>query len=104
MLFSLQMLFVGRFVCRRLRSTSVDLGAEVKRLNDTQQYREAIAHFDRHAPDQKESLSALVINQTLKACIALADFPRASEIHRSLSSQLLKNIYIRNSLIRLYGM
>ena len=84
----------------RLSSTFVDIGMQMKRLNDTKQYNKALSLFNRHLQQQPTSL---IINQALKSCINLNDFHRGKLIHQQLSPFLLNNYYIRTNLIRLYS-
>src|ERR1700722_16805875 len=84
----------------RLASTFVDFGTQIKQLKDAKQFRKAITLFDTHA---QQPHTALTINQALKACIELNDLKRGTEIHQSLSSSLVNNVFIRTSLIRLYS-
>ena len=83
-----------------LSSTFVDIGMQMKRLNDTKQYTKALSLFNHHR--QKQSTS-LIINQALKSCIHLNDFHQGKMIHQQLSLSLLNNHYIRTNLIRLYS-
>ena len=91
-------MFLLRF--SRLSSTFVDVGMQMKQLNDTKQFSKAISVFDHHRQKQP---TPLTINQALKSCIHLKDFHRGKIIHQELSPSLLNNQYIRANLIRLYS-
>ena len=97
------MIFFPRFICRRFASTFIDLGVQIKQLNDAKQFQKAIDLFNTNYQHQQSNLSALTVNQALKACIELGDFNHAIDLHQRLSSKLLNNYFIRNSLIRLYS-
>ena len=95
------MIFFPRFIGRRFGSSFIDLGTRIKQLNDTKEFQKAINLFNSN--HHQSNFSALTINQALKACIELSDFNRAINLHQHLSSKLLNNYFIRNSLIRLYS-
>ena len=84
----------------RLSSTFVDIGMQMKQLNDSKQYSKAIALFNSHI---KKQSTPLTINQALKSCIYLNDFHRGKMIHQQLSPSQVNNKYIRTNLIRLYS-
>ena len=96
------MSFFAVFCSRRLLSTSVDFGAQMKALNDAGQFRKTIALFEVQVKQQQRP-TTLAVNQALKACIELGDARRGAEIHRSLSTSLANNSFIQTSLIRLYS-
>lgn len=88
-------------ICRRFASTKfVDLGNQMKRLNDDRQFQKVITLYDSHI-DQHQN--TLVANQALKACIELGDLNRGIQIHQNLSSFSINNSFIQISLIRLYS-
>ncbi|CAF4215528.1 unnamed protein product, partial [Adineta steineri] len=87
---------------RRFQSTIIDLGSQMKRLNDNQQYRETIILYKDQIKKQKKQSTSLIINQVLKACIELDDIKCGKDIHKNLSSYMLNNQFIENNLIRLY--
>ena len=98
------MLLVKLSSChRRLLSTFNDLGAKMKQLNDIGQYQKVIELYESQVQQQQQKRTTLVVNQALKACIELGDLKHGSDIHKSLSPYFINNIYIRNSLIRLYS-
>ena len=88
---------------RRFGSTLLfDLGDQIKKLNDLKQFKNAIALFDKH--DRSRQSNPIAMNQALRACIELGDFQKGKDIHRQLSPYLMKNSFVRTSLIRLYSM
>ena len=84
----------------RLYSTIVDLGLQMKQLNDKKQFRKALSSFEKYSTKKRTSL---VIDQALRACIHLNDFQRGKAIHQELPRNLLNNEHIRTTLIRLYS-
>ena len=94
------MFLLSSTFCRRCTSTFVDLGAQMKRLNDDRQFKKSLVLFDTHIEKQS---SALAANQALKACIQLTNINRGIEIHQNLSSSLINNTFIQTNLIRLYS-
>lgn len=96
------MIIFVRLIVRRCFSSSLgDLGVKIKQLNERKQFQKAIDLF--YANQNQPNISALAVNQTLKAFIELKEFNRAIELHQRLPSTSLNNYYIRNSLIRLYS-
>ena len=86
--------------CRRFASTSIDLGGQMKRLNDTRQFRKAIGLFDAHSEKQPNTFA---VSQALKACIRLNDFNRGIQIHHNLPSSFMNDNFIQANLIQLYS-
>lgn len=95
-------MFIRLNICR-LSSTFVDIGAQMKQLNDNGQYRKSLLLFENLIKKNNKTPTSLVINQALKACIELEDFKRGENIHKHLSPYLLKNSFIETNLIRLYS-
>jgi hypothetical protein len=91
----------SRFACRRLSSTFINVSIEMKRLNENQQYQKVINLFDQHIQHQRPTV--MMINQALKACIALSDLKRGIEIHQNLSHQSIENPSIQINFIRLFS-
>ena len=100
------------FVLRRLSQTiastnrvapiqpNIDLGGQMKQLNDAKKYQEALSLFDAQ---QQVKLTNMAINQALQACIHLRDFHRGSNIHREFYSRSLSCHHMQLSLIQLYS-
>ena len=92
-----------RFISRRFTSTLVDLGAQMKKLNDNGHYKDSIKLFEDHTKDNERILTTLAVNQALRACIEIKDYGRGENIHKNLSSLLVQNSFIQTNLIRLYS-
>ena len=84
----------------RFSSTFVDIGIQMKQMNDAKQFHKAMSLFNRYVQKQPTSL---IISQALKACIHLKDFDRGKTIHQQLSPPLLSNPFVRTNLIQLYS-
>lgn len=84
----------------RFSSTWVDIGAQMKSLNDQQQYGKAVQLFEKN---REKSPSPLMISQVLKALIHSKQYERGKLLHRHLSPFHLNNQFTRTNLIRLYG-
>lgn len=85
--------------CRRFASTIVDLGGQLKRLNDNRQFKKSIALFSAHIEKQP---NAFAVNQALRACIELGEVNRGIQIYHNLSSSMTDNAFIQANLIHLY--
>ena len=81
----------------------VDLGVEMKSLNDKKQFSKTLELFDKHKDINMEMFSTFTIVQTLKACANLRDIQRGSTIHHLLPSHVKDNLYVHTSLINLYS-
>ena len=92
-----------RFFSRRFQSTLIDLGSQMKKLNDNEQYRETIILYKDQIKKQNKQSTSLIINQALKACIELDDIKCGKDIHKSLSPYMINNQFIENNLVRLYS-
>lgn len=93
----------------RLTSTAkikpaVDVGQEMKKLNDQKRFHKALQLFDQYknANDIKTS-AGLIITQALKACAQTRDLRRGSMIHQLVSSRVKDDSYILASLIHFYS-
>ena len=94
-------IFFARLISfHRCLSTSHDLGAQLKGLNDRGEYRKALDIFRSNLNERQRT--TLAVNQALKASIELGDLQQGEAIHHSLSPSLINNSYIRTNLIRLY--
>ena len=85
---------------RRFASTLFGLGGEMKRLNDSRQFKKSLALFDTHT---KQQLNAFAVDQALKACIQLNDIKRGIQIHHTHASSFVNNSFIQANLINLYS-
>jgi hypothetical protein len=83
--------------------SSLDLGNEMKLLNDRKQYEETLKLLDHHSKQSNEMLSSQIITQALKACTHLGDIQRGKTIHQLISSHLKDDSYILASLIYFYS-
>ena len=81
-------------------SSNVELGLQMKQLNDKKQFKSALSLFNKH--NQRE-MNDLAINQALKSCLHLRDFQRGLSIYKQLSSPSLKCSHIQSSLVQLFG-
>ena len=79
-----------------------DLGAQMKQLNDTKQFKQSLSLFGTRKRKLSD-MTDLSINQALKACIHLRDFRRGLAIHESLPPRSLKCRQIQMSLVQLYS-
>ncbi|CAF1530896.1 unnamed protein product [Adineta ricciae] len=79
-----------------------DQGSQMKRLNDTNQFKKALSLYQKEIEKTNKSVSSLVINQALKACVELSDIKHGKDIHKNLSPYLSNNPFIQINLIRLY--
>jgi hypothetical protein len=92
-----------RFSSRRFLSILIDFGAEMKKLNDNDQYQKAINLYEDQIKKQNQKSSSLAVNQALKACVELGDIKRGKDIHKTLSASMANNTFIQTNLIRLYS-
>ncbi len=92
-----------RFCSRRLQSTFIDYGSQMKKLNDNRQFKEAIELYENQIKKQNKRISTLSVNQALKACIELDDIKRAKEISQNLSLSMTNNSFILANIIRLHS-
>jgi hypothetical protein len=97
------MIYFIRFFSRRFQSTRIDLGSQMKRLNDNGQFGKAMSLYEDEIRKENKQSTSLAVNQALKACIELGDIKRGKDIHKSLSSFMANNHFIQNNLIRLYS-
>ena len=81
----------------------VDLGVEMKRLNDRKQFRKTLELFDKHKDNNIQTFSTFTITQTLKACAHLRDIQRGSTIHHLISSRVRDDLHVQVSLVNLYS-
>jgi uncharacterized protein (DUF342 family) len=94
--------FLIRFSSRRFLATSIDVGAQMKKLNDNSQYQKAISLYENHIEKQNKQATTLAINQALRACVELDDIKHGKDIHKNLSAFMKNNTFIQTNLIRLY--
>ncbi len=92
-----------RFLSRRLLSTSSNLGAEIKQLNDNGEFQKAIDLYEDQIKKQNKQNNGFVVSQALKACLELDDIKRAKDILKNLSSIVASNHYIQTNIIRLHS-
>ena len=85
------------------RST-IDLGGQMKMLNDKKQFREALRLFDTcREQDPQRMLNSMTITQALKACTNTRDLEHGTSIHRIVEARSKEDTYILASLIHLYS-
>jgi hypothetical protein len=105
-----QMMFVNqhrrlissRVLIQRLSTgstQSVDVNSKMKKLIDSQQYRDALALFDRQA----ERFTDASLCLALEASTRLKDDDRGMRIHKQLSKQATTDSRTQNALIRFYS-
>jgi hypothetical protein len=82
-------------------STHINIETEMKNLNDRKEFVKAIALFDKHKHQQMPTDRAVV--QALKACTRLGDLKHGVNIHKQLSNDSLKDVYIQSTLIHFYS-
>lgn len=84
--------------------SDIDLGKQMKVLNDNKQFKKALELFDKQKENNTEIFSSLIITQALKACAHLKDLQYGKMIHRLISSCTIKDdFFISASLIHLYS-
>ncbi|UJR07570.1 hypothetical protein I4U23_011858 [Adineta vaga] len=82
--------------------STVDLGKQMKSLNDKKQFRQALELFDKHKQNNILTCSTLTITQVLKACAQIKDVERGQNIHKLIPSRIKSDYYILSSLIHFY--
>ncbi|CAM4844162.1 unnamed protein product [Rotaria magnacalcarata] len=89
---------------RRLASTqsNVNIGDQMKILNDNKQYKKALELFDEFNEKTIDKCSNWIIIQALKACTQICDVQRGLKIHNLISSRLKQDPYVLPSLIHFY--
>ncbi|CAF1316455.1 unnamed protein product [Rotaria magnacalcarata] len=80
----------------------INLGTEMKLLNDKKQFKKALALFDQHGINNILTLSNFTITQVLKACAHKGDLQRGKIIHNLIASKTKNDIYVSSTLIHLY--
>ncbi|CAF2053409.1 unnamed protein product, partial [Rotaria magnacalcarata] len=80
----------------------INLGTEIKLLNDKKQFKKALALFDQHGINNILTLSNFTITQVLKACAHMGDLQRGKIIHNLIASKTKNDIYVSSTLIHLY--
>ena len=88
---------------RRFQFTAVNLGMEMKTLNDSRQFEKVLTLHEQQLKKETNQNDSLVANQVLKACIELNEIERGKRIHANLSRAMSNNLYIQTNLIRLYS-
>ncbi|CAF1607998.1 unnamed protein product [Rotaria magnacalcarata] len=90
---------------RHLTSTrsNLNLGDEMKTLNDNKQYRKALELFDIFNESNINKCSNWTIIQALKACTETNNAQRGVKIHHLISSRLKHDFYVLPSLIQFYS-
>ena len=83
-----------RFSSRRLLSTFLNLGAEMKKLNDNGQFKKAIDLYENQIKKQNKQTNGFVVSQALKACLQLDDIKRAKDISNKLISYYEQIIHL----------
>ena len=85
-------------------STNINIGKQMKMLNDKKQFEQALHLFDQNNDDNSiKTCSSLTITQALKACSQIGDLQRGRMIHQLISSRVKDDSYILASLIHLYS-
>ncbi|CAM4865239.1 unnamed protein product [Rotaria socialis] len=89
---------------RHLTSTrsNLNLGDEMKTLNDNKQYRKTLELFDIFNENNINKCSNWAIIQALKACTETNNAQRGVKIHHLISSRLKHDFYVLPSLIQFY--
>ncbi|CAF4273910.1 unnamed protein product [Rotaria magnacalcarata] len=89
---------------RHLTNTrsNLNLGDEMKTLNDNKQYRKALELFDIFNENNINKCSNWTIIQALKACTETNNAQRGVKIHHLISSRLKHDFYVLPSLIQFY--
>ncbi|CAF4375000.1 unnamed protein product, partial [Rotaria magnacalcarata] len=80
----------------------INLGTEMKLLNDKKQFEKALAIFDQHGINNITTLSNFAITQVLKACAHTGDLQRGKIIHNLIASETKNDIYVSSTLIHMY--
>lgn len=97
----MRLILFKRLHLHRSLSTMIDLGAQMKYLNDKGQYRKAIDLFEKSNENLK--MRTLALNQALKSFMEMNDLQRAKNLHKTLPENLTNNPFIRTNLIRTYS-
>ncbi|CAF1525912.1 unnamed protein product [Rotaria magnacalcarata] len=89
---------------KRLNNTKsyINLGTEMKLLNDKKQFEKALAIFDQHGINNITTLSNFAITEVLKACAHMRDIQRGKIIHNLIASETKNDIYVSSTLIHMY--
>jgi hypothetical protein len=95
-----RIIFVKRPVTMQ---SNLDLGNQMKLLNDKRQFKKTLELFNKHEEKNIEKCSSLIITQALKACAQIGDLQRGETIHHLILSRLKNDFYILASLIHLYS-
>ena len=90
---------------RRLASiqSNVNIGDQMKMLNDNKQYRKTLELFDAFNEKNIDKCSNWIIIHALKACTQISDVQRGLKIHNLISSRLKHDPYVLPSLIHFYS-
>jgi hypothetical protein len=90
--------------CSVTYRSDIDLGKEMKILNDNKQFKKALKLFDTYKEKDIKMKSSFVITQALKACTQTGDIQRGLTIYDLVSFQMKQDSYILASLIHLFSM
>ncbi|CAF3020938.1 unnamed protein product [Rotaria socialis] len=90
--------YVSALLSSTSSSPSMKLNLNMKKLIDSQQYRQALAIFDR----QISIGDQVTFTLALKACTKLNDYQYGIRIHQQLSLKALEDPYLQTSLIHFY--
>ena len=94
-----------RLTTKRLAATqsNVNIGDQMKILNDNRNYRKALELFDRFKEKNIDKCSNWMIIQALKACTEIRDVQRGCQIHNLVASRLKSDPYVLPSLIHFHS-
>lgn len=80
-------------------SSSIQINTNMKKLIQSQQYRQALEYFDC----QVSMCNNITVTLALKACTKLNDYQYGFRNHQQLSLKSLEDSFIQTSLIHFYS-
>lgn len=95
--------FMFNLKCSLASQSSVNLGKQMKILNDKKQFEKTLILFDSYKEKNFEQDSGLIFTQALKACTQIGDLKRGLNIYHQISPSIKNDNYILTSLIHLYS-
>ncbi|CAF5075778.1 unnamed protein product, partial [Rotaria sp. Silwood1] len=88
--------------CLSTNRSNINLGDQMKILNDTKQFESALELFNKYKDKNLDKCSNWIIIQALRACTNLRDIEHGSIIHNLISSRLKYDSYVLPAIIHFY--
>ncbi|CAF1258461.1 unnamed protein product [Rotaria magnacalcarata] len=88
--------------CLASTGNNVNIGDQMKILNDNKQYKKVLELFDAFNENNIDKCSNWIVIQALKACTQINDVQHGLKIHNLISSRLKHDPYVLPSLIHFY--